>query len=182
MHNSNLPLRKWFAAVYLMCESWKYTSTNQLNRTLGVAYHTIWYLCHRIREAMENKPFTGPTLLDVVEVDETLVGGKTKGKWHGYKGNKIWVAGDIQREGKVRLERIPDVKRDTLHSFIERTIYDEAEAIYTEELKLYLGIEDHNTRHETVNHRDNPHIFRYKMAKIVHTDPMTYRQLIDEAT
>lgn len=232
MHDSHLPLRKWFAAVYLMCESRKGMSANQLKRTLGVQYRTAWYLCHRIREAMGNDPFTGPTLLGVVEVDETLVGGKAKGKGSGYRGNKTWVAGAIQREGKVRVERIPDVKKETLHGFIERTIHDEAEAIYTDELKSYLGIEDHNTRHETVNHsmeqwvigdvhtnsiegvwalfkrsiagafhkmsrkhmdryleelewrfnnRDNPHIFRDTMAKIVRTDPMTYRQLIDEA-
>ena len=36
--------------------------------------------------------------------------------------------------------------------FIARTIKDEAEAIYTDELKSYIGIADHNTRHETVNH------------------------------
>ena len=29
------------------------------------------------------------------------------------------------------------------------------------------------------NHCDNPHIFRDTMPKIVYTDPMTYRQLID---
>ena len=29
---------------------------------------------------------------------------------------------------------------------------DEAEAIYTDELKSYIGIADHNTCHETVNH------------------------------
>ena len=233
MHDSHLPLRKWFAAIYLMCESRKGMSANQLKRTLGIgSYRTAWYLCHRIREAMGNDPFDGPTLIGVVEVDETLVGGKAKGTGSGYRGNKIWVAGAIQRKGKVRLERIADIKKDTLHGFINRTVKDEAEAIYTDELKSYLGIEDDNTRHETVNHkmeqwvigdvhtnsiegvwalfkrsiagafhkmsrkhmdryleelewrfnnRDNPHIFRDTMAKIVHTDPMTYRQLIDEA-
>ena len=29
---------------------------------------------------------------------------------------------------------------------------DEAEAIYTDDLKSYIGIGDHDTRHETVNH------------------------------
>ena len=233
MHDSHLPLRKWFAAIYLMCESRKGMSANQLKRTLGIgSYRTAWYLCHRIREAMGNDPFEGPTLIGVVEVDETLVGGKAKGTGSGYRGNKIWVAGAIQRKGKVRLERIADIKKDTLHGFINRTVKDEAEAIYTDELKSYLGIEDDDTRHETVNHkmeqwvigdvhtnsiegvwalfkrsiagafhkmsrkhmdryleelewrfnnRDNPHIFRDTMAKIVRTDPMTYRQLIDEA-
>ena len=54
--------------------------------------------------------------------------------------------------GGIRLERIPDIRRNTLHGFINRTVKDEAEAIYTDELASYLGIEDNNTRHETVNH------------------------------
>ena len=154
MHDSHLALRKWFIAIYLMCESKKGISANQMKRTLGTTYRTAWHLCHRIREAMGNEPFEGPTLLGVVEVDETLVGGKKKGKGRAYKGNKVWVAGAIQRGGQVRVERISDVKRHTLHGFISRSVKDEAEAIYTDELKSYLGIADHNTRHETVNHSE----------------------------
>lgn len=154
MHDSHLPLRKWFIAIYLMCESKKGISANQIKRTLGINYRTAWYLCHRIREAMGNEPFEGPTLIGIVEVDETLIGGKTKGKGRAYKGNKTWVAGAIQRGGKVRIERIPDTKRETLHGFIKRAVKDEAEAIYTDEWKAYLGIEDHNTRHETVTHSE----------------------------
>ena len=152
MHDSHLPLRKWFIAIYLMCESKKGISALQLKRTIKVAYKTAWYLCHRIREAMGNDPFDGPTLLGIVEVDETLVGGKTRGKGRAYKGNKTWVAGAIQRNGGIRLERIPNTKKGTLHDFINRTVKDEAEAIYTDELASYLGIADDNTRHETVNH------------------------------
>ena len=152
MHDSHLPMRKWFLAIYLMCESKKGISALQLKRTLGVAYKTAWYLCHRIREAMGNDPFDGPTLLGIVEVDETLIGGKTRGKGRAYKGNKTWVAGAIQRNGGIKLERIPNTKKGTLHDFINRTVKDEAEAIYTDELASYLGIADHNTRHETVNH------------------------------
>ena len=40
MHDSHLPLRKWFAATYLMCESKKGMSANQLHRTLEVSYKT----------------------------------------------------------------------------------------------------------------------------------------------
>ena len=152
MHDTHLPLRKWFTAIYLLCEAKKGMSAKQLQRTLGVAYKTAWYLCHRIREAMGNNPFTGPTLVGVVEVDETLIGGKTKGKGTAYKGNKTWVAGAIQRGGQIRVERIPNIRRHTLHDFIKRTVKDEAEAIYTDELKSYVGIEDHDTRHETVSH------------------------------
>ncbi len=154
MHDSHLPLRKWFIAIYLMCESKKGISANQLKRTIGVAYKTAWYLSHRIREAMANDPFDGPTLLGIVEVDETLVGGKQRGKGRGYRKNKTWVAGALQQNGAIRLQQIPNVKRSTLHDFIGRTVKDEAEAIYTDELASYLGIEDHNTRHETVNHSE----------------------------
>ena len=153
MHDSHLPLRTWFLAIYLMCESKKGMSAHQLWRTLGIgSYKTAWYLCHRIREAMGNDPLSGPTLVGVVEVDETLVGGKAKGRGRAYKGNKHWVAGAIQRGGNVRLERIPDVKRATLHGFIQRAVRDEAEAIYTDDLRSYIGIGDDDTRHETVNH------------------------------
>ena len=230
MHDSHLPLRKWLIAIYLMLESKKGISAHQMWRTLGIgSYSTAWYLCHRIREAMGNDPFTGPTLLGIVEVDETLIGGRRRGVGRGNRDNKTWVAGAIQRGGKIRLERIPNIKKKTLHGFIGRTVKDEAEAVYTDELKSYLGIADHNTRHETVRHseeewvigdvhtnsvegvwslfkrsiigafhkmsakhldryleefewrhnnRNNPHMFRDTMKRIVCTPPMTYQRLI----
>ncbi len=151
MHDSHLPLRTWFLAIFLMCESKKGMSARQVWRTLGLgSYKTAWYLCHRIREAMGNDPLSGPTLVGVVEVDETMVGGKRRGE--DWRANKHWVAGAIERGGQVRIERIPDVKRKTLHGFIRRTVKDEAEAIYTDDLKSYIGIGDEDTRHETVNH------------------------------
>ena len=101
MHDSHLPLRKWFFAIYLMCESKKGMSALQIQRTIDVAYRTAWYLCHRIREAMGNDKLEGPTLFGVVEVDETLVGGKKRGRGRGYRGNKTLVAGAIQRGPSV---------------------------------------------------------------------------------
>ena len=155
MHDSHLSLRKWFLAIYLMCESKKGISANQMMRTLGIgSYRTAWYLCHRIREAMGNDPFEGPTLFGIVEVDETLICGRKRGGERGNHENKTWVAVAIQRGGKIRIERIPDIRKRTLHDFIARTVKDEAEAIYTDELKSYLGIADPNTSHETVRHSD----------------------------
>jgi len=152
MHRSHLPLRKWFLAIYLMCESKKGMSANQLKRTLGVQYKTAWHLCHRIREAMGNDPFTGPTLFGVVEVDQTLVGGRVKGKGRGHRGNKHWVAGAVERGGQVRIERIPDIRKGTIHDFVKRTVADEAEAIYTDELASHVGLDTDTRRHESVNH------------------------------
>jgi transposase-like protein len=60
-HDSHLPLPKWFVAIFLICESKKGMSANQLKRVLKVSYKTAWYLCHRIRAAMTEanpKPLT----------------------------------------------------------------------------------------------------------------------------
>ena len=231
MHDSHLPLCKWLIAIYLMLESKKAISANQMKRTLGIgSYRTAWYLCHRIREAMGNEPFEGPTLFGVIEVSETLLVGKRRIVGRSCCKNKIWVAGALQRGGKVRLERIPDVTRDSLHSFINRNIKDESEAIYTDELKGYLGIADDKTRHDTVSHseeewvvgdmhakgiesvwllfkrsiagsfhqtskkhlnryieemewrfnnRNNPHMFRDTVKRILTTDPLRYRDLVN---
>jgi transposase-like protein len=152
MDNTKLPLWKWFAAVYLMVESKKSMSANQIHRTIGTTYITSWYLCHRIREAMETLD-AGPALFGVIELDETMLNNpRKKGRGPGFAHERIWVAGALQRGGQVRLRRIPNVKKETIHAFVKSVAKDETEAFYTDELKSYMGIADDDTRHETVNH------------------------------
>jgi transposase-like protein len=149
-HDSHIPLWKWFATTYLMTESKKGISANQVKRTIGVSYKTAWYLCHRIRAAMTDR--TPNLLKGIVEVDETYVGGKTKGMGHGYKGNKTIVVGASERGGETRLQVIDDNGRKTLHQFIRENTAPNTEAIYTDDWPAYDGIEDADTRYETVNH------------------------------
>ena len=111
--NTNLSLWKWFVTIYLICESKKSISANQIKRTIGVTYKTAWHLCHRIRSAMRGHISGGPTLFGVVEVDETLVGGKRRGVGTGNRVGKTWVAGAVQRGGEVRIEAVPNIKRAT---------------------------------------------------------------------
>lgn len=149
-HDSHLPLSKWLITAYLMIESKKGVSACQIQRTIGVTYRTAWYLCHRIRKAMTGAyPFP---LKGTIEIDETWIGGKAKGKGRGYRGNKTVVVGAIQREGKIILKVVNGTDRETLHRFIHENVADEAEAIYTDEWAAYKGIADKSARHETVNH------------------------------
>src|SRR6476659_1909508 len=76
-HDSHLPLRKWFIATYLICESKKGMSALQLKRTLGVAYKTAWYLCHSIRAAVKDVDHES-LLSGIVECDESYIGGNPK--------------------------------------------------------------------------------------------------------
>src|SRR5215471_15743649 len=99
--DSHLPLWKWFLATYMLCESRKGMSANQLKRMLGVSYTTAWYLCHRIRAAM--KAVMPEPLDGTVEVDETYVGGRPpKGSKHGRGTPKQIVIGIRQRGGELR--------------------------------------------------------------------------------
>lgn len=149
-HDTKLPLRKWFMAALLMVEAKKGISANQMKRTLGVSYKTAWYLCHRIRNAMAQAQ--GQALSGTVEVDETYVGGKVRGKGHGYKGNKVIVAGAVQRGGPVVLQVVDDNGRQTLHEFIRESTDPRVRRIITDEWPAYRGIADHDTTHETVQH------------------------------
>src|SRR5262249_4292391 len=145
-NDSHLPLPKWFVAVFLMCESKKGISSEQLKRTLGVAKKTAWYLNHRIRKAMSE---VNPTPLsgDVIEVDETYLGPARRTHGSG-RGNcrrfKQIVLGAVERGGRLRMSAGIDNKRVSLHGFIKEQIADECAAIYTDGLPAYRGIEDEN--------------------------------------
>lgn len=158
-HDSKLPLWKWFLAVYLMGESKKGISANQLKRTLGVSYKTAWYLCHRIRAAMVDE--SGDMLTGIIEADETYVGGKARGfaskqeAARHRRDNKTVVLGAVERGGRVRLRVAPDAKSTTVKGFLADVVSDDAEAIYTDSHRSYRGIGDENTKHEYVNHSEN---------------------------
>lgn len=149
-HDTHLPLRKWFIAIYLTVESKKGMSANQMKRVLGVSYKTAWYLCHRIRAAMTE---LDPTPLNgTVEVDETYIGGKRHGKRGRGAAGKALVVGVIQRGGKIRLKVIDTASKKVLHKFIKEHTAPDTEVIITDELPAYRGLNDEDTRHEVIKH------------------------------
>lgn len=152
LQDSKLPLWKWFMAAFLMVESKKGISSKQLERMLGVSYKTAWFLTHRIRAAMQFARVE--RLQGTVEVDETWVGGKVRGKGRGYRGNKSMVLGVVARGGEVRLRVDKRADAPTLRRFIREHVADDAEAIFTDDWAAYEGSGDDNTRHETVNHSE----------------------------
>jgi transposase-like protein len=159
--NTKLPLWKWFAAVYLMLESKKAMSANQISRTLSITYKTAWHLCHRVREAMETVD-QGPALFGVIELDETMLSPRKRHRERGKPGergkggvpaeHRTWVAGALQRGGQIRLRRIANVRRDSIMAFVRSVAKPDTEAFYTDELRSYIGLADEDTRHESVKH------------------------------
>jgi transposase-like protein len=149
-HDSHLPLWKWFLAVYLMMESKKSMSANQLKRTLKISYKTAWYLCHRIRKAMEEATEEKPKLDGTVEVDETYVGGKYDKRRKRAPWDKQAVMGLLQRKGSFEARAIPTTGRKILVGVINDRI-DKTATVMTDELRAYKAI-DKEYKHKSVNH------------------------------
>jgi transposase-like protein len=160
-HDSHLPLIKWLTAAYLLCESKKGMSANQIKRTLGISYKTAWYLCHRIRAAMasaEKKMLDG-----TIEMDETFVGGKKYG--YGVKGghdNKVPVIGIKQRNGELRFFKAEDVRAGTLAKYIKENISADVEVVMTDEWAAYpkamMSAGIHGSKHKTINHHSKVYV------------------------
>ena len=144
-HDTHLPLWKWFLAVYIMCESKKSVSANQIKRTLGISYKTAWYLCHRIRKAMQDaEPLNG-----VIEVDEAFIGGKSHGKT-GRGARKTGVVGMVERGGRVQLETIAKMDSASLVKFIESHLGKNVKMVITDGLPAYNKV-DGIAPHKAVN-------------------------------
>ena len=162
MHRIHLPLHKWFFAMFLFTTTRHGVSAKELQRQLDVSYPTAWRMGHLIRKHMADTNGEWP-LGGVVGADETLVGGKVKGKGRGYRRNKTAIFGMIERGGDVMTKIVPNVKRRTLEPIIRENV-EAGSTIHTDELRSYLSLPSSGYRHESVNHsvgeyvRGNSHV------------------------
>jgi transposase-like protein len=141
-HDSHLPLTKWFLVVALMCESKKGISAHQIHRSLKINYRTAWYLCHRIRKAMENGELFGRTNklgsgCKVVESDETYIGGKYDKRRKRAKYEKPGVQGIVERGGSIRVMQIPTASAKILTENLKTHVADDVKFVATDELPAY---------------------------------------------
>jgi transposase-like protein len=73
--DSHIPLNKWLIGFYMMCASKTQVSALQVQRQLEIgSYRSAWFMCHRIRVALQDIMPTG-RLDGIVEADETCIGG-----------------------------------------------------------------------------------------------------------
>ncbi len=158
-HDTHLPLIKWFLAAYLLCQSRKGMSANQIKRMLGISYKTAWYLCHRIRAAMAYADWERGKLCGTVEVDETYVGGKKigQGVYAGKRAKEV-VIGIRQRGGELRFFHAEDAKSGTLAKYIAENISTEyVDVIVTDEFAAYphamrrAGVD--GEKHKMIQHK-----------------------------
>jgi len=133
-----------------MIESKKGISANQLKRTLKISYKTAWYLCHRIRKAMEEARNSLP-LKGIVEVDETYVGGKYDPRRKRDRYEKQPVIGLLERDGKFEARKIRTPSKKVLVGIVKDRVANDA-TVMTDELPAYKSL-DETFIHKCVNHR-----------------------------
>ncbi len=133
--NTNVDLRQWFRVIHLMLTSKKGISSRQVYRYMGFgSLKTAWYMCHRIRAALQDKEFQ--KLIGIVEVDEPFVGGLAKNKHKDKRGKgggtgvigsgKTPVVGAVSRKGNVVARVIENVRAETLTTFVHEAVSNRA--------------------------------------------------------
>ena len=152
--DSHLPLHKWFMAIGLIVEGKKGVSAMQIARHLGMekSYKTVWYLCHRIREAMQD----GGLLTGIVEADHTYFTPRKprKGRPYVKKDGTDVVLGMVERGGKLRFIQVKDATGDVTGPVLERHISKDA-LLQTDGHPTFdiIGQKGIFADHRMINHR-----------------------------
>jgi transposase-like protein len=159
MERSHVPLHKWLLATHIMAASKKGMSALQMSRMIGVTYKTAWFLCHRIREAMDGadngEPLGGPNT--VVEADETYVGGKARNRAFRKPAPKKAVVALVEREGNVRSFHVANVNAKHLRGLIVTNV-DRASHLMTDESMVYSRVGSEFAGHSTVIHSQSEYV------------------------
>jgi transposase-like protein len=176
MERSHTPLSVWFWAAYLVSSQTPGMSAVQFQRQIGLKrYETAFQILHKLRAGMvrPDRDRIGGRADEHVEVDETWVGGRTRGEGRGVH-HKTLVAAAVevrQREpgtkldarrngryaGRVRLAVIPDRSAASLCGFVEHAV-EPGTKIVTDNWSGYADIAARGYDHHAIAERGDPRV------------------------
>jgi transposase-like protein len=176
MESSKIPLNIWLYVNHLLNSSKKGISAHQIARMVGITYKSAWFLCHRIRAAMDPLPGSEPPLGGdgfVVEADETYIGKKDgpKGRKHpgsGGYGHKRGVLSLVERGGKIKSFKLGGNLKGELIAALRENV-DPASTLHSDGAQAYrfTGMV---ADHEAVDHSKT--YVRQGKSEKVHTNTL----------
>jgi len=136
------PLVLWFRAIWYVVSQKNGASAANVQQILGLgSYLTAWTWLHKIRRAMVRPG--RDRLGGRVEVDETFVGGPENDVGRKTEHKSIVIVAteeDGNGIGRIRLGRIPNTKKTTLHRFVQDVV-EEGSIVHTDGYPAYRGLE-----------------------------------------
>lgn len=120
-HSTNLPLVKWFWAIYLMASDKGGISALRLSKHIRVSWVTAHSMLRKIRKVMVHRDSIY-RLENLIELDDALVGGKKPGKrGRGAAGKKpILVA--VERRGShagfMAAKAVGEITKESVGDFL----------------------------------------------------------------
>jgi len=122
-HSTNVPLLKWFWAIYLTATDKSGISALRLAKHLGVSWPAARKMLKKIRMAMADRGSVYK-LHNFIELDDAYVGGKRTGKrGRGAARKRPIVAAVEAREKKagfMAVEAVDVISKNKVREFLQR--------------------------------------------------------------
>lgn len=188
MERSHTPLSIWFWSAYLVASHTPGMSAVQFQRQLGLnRYETAFQILHKLRAGMvrPDADRIGAVPGEYVEVDETWVGGKTRGEGRGVH-HKTLVAAAVEVKkrqkggkrkqidrrrggriaGRVRLSVVTDRSAASLCGFVEQMVAPKA-MVVTDDWSGYASLGKRGFKHYPIPECGDPDVAE-EVLPIVH--------------
>lgn len=179
MERTHTPLSTWFWAAFLISSQIPGMSATTLQRQLGLTrYETAFQILHKLRASMAvTSGRIGGNGKEHVEIDETLIGGRTRGEGKGVT-HQVRVIGAVEvkqrktkpeREdgkgkprrggryaGRLRLQVIPDKTAKSCEGFIIGNVDPATWMVVTDGAQSYARLARMGYQHLATPERGEP--------------------------